>query len=494
MTDKKYILVIDNGLTVIKSAIIDCSGRLVNSYSEPNIILDNPLFSEIDPNYLWIKTAETIKNVIIKSGVRPSNIAAIGNTGFGAGIFLADKNGQPVRNAITSMDARAADYASTANKKDNIFFSRTKINMWGAQAIPLLHWLKNNEKDNYQRIHRLLQVKDWIKFMLTGVYSTDFTDAGNTGLINLNKKNYDSGIYEYFNLSEMVNFLPALKNCHEVTGYINKQSSAITGLLEGTPVMSGLIDVVACAVGSGLYKEDKYSIISGTWNINTAVSSKITESHNIMSCFLYADSKKYFAMDASPTSAVNLEWFIKSVIEKTYANNFDRKIFYKRIDREIINRLNKASSLIYLPFIYRSKLVNNVMGSFLGINSTNDVFDLIYSIYQGVAFAHLLHLDNLKKGGVIRNFAVLSGGASNSSLWCQVFADVLNMKVQTVTASEVGLLGTAISVLMGFENISLEQAIAKTVAIKSVFTPDKEMNKIYMERFTYFKDIIKLLD
>ena len=60
----------------------------------------------------------------------------------------------------------------------------------------------------------------------------------------------------------------------------------------------------------------------------------------------------------------------------------------------------------------------------MGINFSDDVFDLIYAIYQGVAFAHLMHLENLKKGGVIRKCAVLSGGASNSHLWCQVFADV----------------------------------------------------------------------
>ncbi len=494
MAANKYILVIDNGLTVIKAAVIDFNGRIIDSHSEPNTVIDNGCFSEMDPDFLWDKTAKVIKEAILKSKIKSSDISAIGNTGFGAGIFLVDKDGRSVRNAVTSMDSRASDFAGKSGRDGNIFYEKTKINMWSAQAIPLLHWFKKNEKNNYDNIHRILQVKDWIKFKLTGKHSTDYTDAGNTGLININTKSYDNDLYKYFGLGEMHNFLPSLTQCREVIGYITKEAAGITGLAEGTTVMSGLQDVVACAVGSGLYNEDKYSIISGTWNINTAVSNDIVESEDIMGCFLYADPKKYFVLEASPTSAVNLEWFLKSVIERTNTGNQDRGELYKRIDREIYNILKKGSQIIYLPFIYRSKLVNNLMGSFLGINSSDDVFDLVYAIYQGVAFAHLMHLENLKKGGVVRKSAVLSGGASNSDLWCQVFADILNIEVQTVSVKEVGLLGTAISVLMGLEDINMENAIDGIVRIKSVFKPDKDMNELYMDRYKKFKDIIKSLD
>jgi L-xylulokinase len=490
----KYILVIDNGLTVEKAAVFDLEGTIIASDSAPNSIIDKDSFSELDADLLWDKTASVIKNALLKAKIDPADIAAVGNTGFGAGIFLVDKNGSSIRNAITSMDARAMDFVEKAQAKENIFFEKTKINMWTAQAIPLLGWLKENEKDNFDRIATILQVKDWIKFKLTANYSTDYTDAGNAGLLNLLTKEYDHELYAYYGVEEISKFLPPLKKCQDITGYVSKEASLATGLAIGTPVMSGLQDVVSCAVGSGLYREDKYSIISGTWNINTAVSKNIITSKDIMACFLYADSKKYFVMDASPTSAVNLEWFLKSVLEKVSGDNFDRKHLYKVMDEEIAKRLEQDFSLLYLPFIYRSKLAKNTMGSFLGINASDDVFDLLYAIYQGVAFAHLMHLNNLKKGGVIRKSAVLSGGASNSGLWCQVFSDILDIELHTVCAKEVGLLGTAISVLMGMENISIEDAIGRMVKIKSVFKPDQKMHQIYMERFKRFKNTVEALE
>jgi L-xylulokinase len=134
------------------------------------------------------------------------------------------------------------------------------------------------------------------------------------------------------------------------------------------------------------------------------------------------------------------------------------------------------------------------MGSFFGINASDDAYDLIYAIYQGVAFAHLLHLENLKKGGMLKKVAVLSGGASNSELWCQVFADILDLEIQTVSVKEVGLLGTAISVFMGLEGMTMEDAIKRMVTIKSVYKPDKKKRQAYLARFKKFKDIISIFE
>jgi len=498
MPETKKILVIDNGLTVIKAAIVDSSGQIVDSCSVTNSVLDSGCFSEMDPHVLWDKTAKVIKEVILKSKVNPANIAAIGNTGFGAGIFLIDSKGSAIGNAVTSMDSRASDFIASSIENQNIFFKKTKTHMWSAQAIPLLYWFKQNEPGIYKKINKILQVKDYIKFKLTGQYSTDFTDAGNAGLVNLKLKSYDTGLYKHFGLQEIPDFLPSLIQCDEISGHVTNEAAKQTGLSKGTPVMGGLMDVVACAAGSGLENEEKYSIISGTWNINTALNKEIVENKAIMSCFLYADSKKYFLMDASPTSAVNLEWFLKSVIEKTGNGEHDRNNLYKIINSEISKRINKDpvkdSKILYFPFIYKSKLVNNLMGSFFGINASDDAYDLIYAIYQGVAFAHLLHLENLKKGGMLKKVAVLSGGASNSELWCQVFADILDLEIQTVSVKEVGLLGTAISVFMGLEGMTMEDAIKRMVTIKSVYKPDKKKRQAYLARFKKFKDIISIFE
>ena len=130
-----------------------------------------------------------------------------------------------------------------------------------------------------------------------------------------------------------------------------------------------------------------------------------------------------------------------------------------------------------------------------GFNASHDLYNLIYSIYEGVVFLHLMHINNLRKGGINCNRVVLSGGASNSSSWCQIFSDILNMEVKTTSTNEVGVLGLAIYQALGlglFKN--LKEAIDNMVRIKSIYRPDARKNSIYIKRFTEFERIKQLLD
>ena len=106
-----------------------------------------------------------------------------------------------------------------------------------------------------------------------------------------------------------------------------------------------------------------------------------------------------------------------------------------------------------------------------------------------------MHINNLRKGGIKCSRVVLSGGASNSSLWCQTFSDILNMEVITTSTDEVGILGLAIYQALGLDLYStLAEAIDSMVRIKSIYKPDIRKNNIYMKRFLKFEEIKQSLD
>jgi L-xylulokinase len=495
MNKNKCFLSIDNGLTMIKAAILDLNGAILGTCSDKNEVINNDSHSEVDMGLLAKKTFAIIKEVIKKTGINPSDIISIGNSGHGAGLYLLDENGIPVRNAITSMDARSSDLIDEWNRKKINSYSKTYAHMWNGQAIPLLYWLKAKEESSYKKTHKILFCKDWIKYKLTGVYSTDYTDASNSGLINLNTRNYDPDIYKLYNLEEISEKLPKLSKSEEIIGYITEEAANETGLIKGTPVMGGCIDLVACILGSGLYDNSSFSLISGTWSINSAIDENISKSPDITSTILFADPKKFLVMDVSPTSAVNLEWFLSEILEKMNSVNLSRKQIYEKIDEEILDIKINETDLFYFPFIYKSKLTKKVEGMFYGFNASHNIYNLIFSIYEGVVFAHHMHITNLKKGGIERTNAVISGGASNSSLWCQMFADILNMEILTTQTSEVGVLGLAICQGIGiglFGNI--KDAISKLVRIKSSYKPDRKKNAIYMKRYGEFQRIFQLLE
>jgi len=495
MGKNKYILSIDNGLSIGKAALVDLEGNIVDVSSFKNQTINDGRLSEIDMELFYKKTAGTVRDLILKKSINPADIIAVGNSGHGGGIYLVDDTGNPVRNAITSMDSRGEDLIAKWKKEDIDCYSKTYTDMWNGQAIPLLYWIKENERDNYDRTAKILFCKDWIKFKLTGKYSTDHTDASNAGLIDLRSRDYDAEIYKMYDLADIYEKLPPLKRSDEIAGHITKEAAVETGLKEGTPVIGGLVDFISCLIGSGLKDTDTYSVVSGTWGINTAIKSSLTISPDIMSTVLFPDKTNYLAMEASPNSAVNLEWFLSEVIEKMGCIDLDRKQIYKKINEEIKKIDIDESSVLYFPFIYRSKLSKKMEGVLYGFNASHNMYDLVYSIYEGVVFSHLLHINNLKKGGINCSRLLLSGGASNSSLWCQMFSDILNMEVMTTSTEEVGILGLAIYQALGLGLYSdLNKAIDNMVRIKSVYKPNNLMNKIYMKRFLKFEKIKQSID
>lgn len=495
MEKNMYMVSIDNGLSVGKAALVDKDGNIESIASFKNEIINEGCFSELDMELFYRKTADSVKNLIIKTGINPSDIISVGNSGHGGGIYPVDANGTPVRRAITSMDSRAESLIFKWKTDGIDSYSSTYTNMWNGQAIPLLYWLKENERSNYDRIAKVLFCKDWIKFKLTGNYSTDYTDASNGGLINLTTKEYDVRLYKQFGMDELFDRLPELNKSEEVIGYVTKKAAVETGLNEGTPVIGGLVDFVACMFGSGIYDNSAYSVVSGTWGINSAFKDELVASPDIISTVLFPDAGSFMAMDASPNSAVNLEWFISEILEKTGFIKADRKEIYIKIDEEI-EKINKSESgVLYFPFLFRSKLTKKMEGMFYGFDASDDIYSLIYAIYEGVVFSHLMHINNLIAGGADCKTAVLSGGASNSSLWCQLFADVLNMEIVKTSTKEVGALGLAIFQALGLGTYkNLKEAIGKMVTTETVFKPDKQKNSVYMKRFAEFERIIKLLD
>src|SRR5512134_516561 len=106
----RYLLGIDNGSTVSKAALFDLHGKEIAVAScKAETTYPHPGWTERDMEMLWQSTASAIREVLARSGVQPGDIAGIGNTGHGNGVYLLDRQGRPLRNGIQSMDSRAAD-------------------------------------------------------------------------------------------------------------------------------------------------------------------------------------------------------------------------------------------------------------------------------------------------------------------------------------------------------------------------------------------------
>jgi L-xylulokinase len=290
--------------------------------------------------------------------------------------------------------------------------------------------------------------------------------------------------------------LPPVRDSAAVVGRVGAAAAAATGLPEGTPVVAGMFDVVACAVGSGALDARSCSLIAGTWNINSVFDGRLLHAPPSVKTSLGPDAGRHAYVESSATSAGNLAWFLSALEELGPAPGARTALRQAQGERALYDRVNAgvdalppgAGGVTYLPFLHRAHIAPGADAAFVGLRADHGVFHLLRALYEGVAFAHRAHLELLAQAGLERPRAVLSGGAAASPAWCRIFADVLDRPVETSDASQAGARGIALAVAVGTgRHRSYEEAAAAMVRPGPCFTPDPERAARQAEGFARWR-------
>ena len=94
-------------------------------------------------------------------------------------------------------------------------------------------------------------------------------------MLQLPETSYSDALLEHYGIDELAGSLPPLVASDQIVGVVSESAAGLTGLVAGTPVVAGLFDVVASAIGSGLLHEGETCVIAGTWSINEVLSSDV---------------------------------------------------------------------------------------------------------------------------------------------------------------------------------------------------------------------------
>ena len=487
-------LCVDCGLTDTKAVLLDAAGRERAQARLPTEVRAHGDSNEIVMTAQWERTVRVMREVLRTAGAAPGEIACVGASGHGGGLYPVDNRGAPVCDAFTSMDGRSQGILDTLRRQGVTCYPLTRHHPWSGQPTGQLRWLKENRRDLYDRIRWVLGAKDWVNFNLTGEACADCTDASNDGFMNLHTRSYDPGILAAFGIPEIAGKLPPLRGSSEIVGSVSARAARETGLAAGTPVIGGMFDVVACALGSGVHDARGHSVIAGTWNINTSLEDRLVPTPPSVKCSLSADGTRYVYVESSATSAGNLEWFLRKVL-RGFPTGDGPQDPYAAVNEAVAAIGPRDSQVIYMPFLYPSHLSRTMDACFLGLRAEHGTAHMLRAVFEGVAFAHRQHLEILAASGLGRPRAVLSGGASNSAVWSAMFADVTGLTVETADTSQAGAMGVAVCAAKGTGTYgSLEDAVGAMVRVRGRYAPEPSARAAYDGKYRRYLDIIRLFD
>lgn len=489
---KDYIVTIDAGTTNLKVSLFHVNGTMINSIVRPvqMIQIGNEQF-ELDMALLWDKVASSIRELIEHTNVEPGAILNIGITGQGEGCWLIDHQCKPVRNAILWLDKRAAGLLNDIPIDEQLKYeSITYSGLVPGSTISLLKWLDKNEPDTLSGAKWCLTCKDWIRLKLTGTVRTDYSDIS-TSMLDMKLGKVSSEVFDLLEIPHLNRLIPPIHYAVENGGAISEEAAALTGLLEGTPVMIGSLDIIANALGSGAINEGEISVTIGTTCSIQRLVPTLPPNHDGKGSIQFgANPGQYLKMAGSMAGTPNIDWITNALYERDFKDQQEKEDFFALLDNEMKAVPIGSGGVIYHPYIMvgeRAPFYNpHALAQFFGIQQTTTKAHLSRSVYEGIALSIRDCLDS--EIGVKR--IVMNGGGSNSLLLPQIIADCTGMEVVKLVGKEITSKGAFfIAAVQSGVYESLEKAVKTTTTVEKSFIPIKENKELYDDLFRIYKQI-----
>ena len=445
ITMKNLFLCVDIGQTRLKIAVYDANLKLKLSDSTSlQTIIKKEGNAERDMNYLWDIFLNIVKKNLNQNKSIAKGLTYICLCAHGDGIFPIDQRGEPTRNAIISMDTRARQISDRFNHKNEkkLLILIGQLTAANNPAM-IIKWLSKNEPKILKNTRWFLYCKDWIKYKLTGLISTDISSAS-AGLTNVKNGFYSNEIFKLYNLSGIKSKFPKIKPSNNINGLLKNNLKKKLGISQDVRVLEGFHDVSAAMVGMNCLDDHKLLMIGGTFGITQTLSNKKIINKNIL-CRTSYESKKWLNISYTPSCANTIDWILN--ISNFRINN---------LEKIITDRLNKGGNkIIFIPYLYGGQTGRLGYGKFNYIEGGHQSEDLILSVIEGVIFSLAKQVFFMDSKFRVKNI-IATGGIFKIRIITQILANLTKKNIYFYQNVEAGVFGCAISCLSLMNNKKLK--------------------------------------
>lgn len=454
MSEKKYVLAIDQGTTSSRAIIFDYSGRSVSvGQMEHRQIFPHAGWVEHDPTEIWANVREVIGKALASAtqktamDVNHHDIAAVGVTNQRETTIVWDKNtGQPIYNAIVWQDTRSQDivnrlaanggsdrWRSVVGESLSTYASMTKI-MWILENVP-------GAREKAEAGDLLFGNPDtWVIWNLTGginggVHVTDVTNASRTMLMDLTSLQWREDICEEVGIP--LSMLPTIKSSSEVYAYCRHDA-----LLAGVPIAGDLGDQQAAAFGQACFEPGMAKNTYGTgcfMLMNTGTQPQPSTNGMITTvCYKIGDQPAVYALEGSIAVTGSLiQWLRDNLNIINSASECD----------ELAETVDDNGGVYFVPAfsgLFAPYWRGDARGAIVGMTRYNTKAHIARAALEATAFQTREVLDAMEAdSGVKLEQLRVDGGMTKSDLLMQFQSDLLGVPVLLPVVAETTALGAA---------------------------------------------------
>jgi glycerol kinase len=444
MNMETYIAAIDQGTTSTRCIIFNKEGQPLGCHQmEHEQIFPKPGWVEHNPNEIWARTQDVIREAMKQVGAQPEDIAAIGVTNQRETTVVWDKvSGKIFYNAIVWQDTRTDGIIADLGQGygQDRFRARVGLPLATYFSGPKIKWILDNvagvreAAENGRAIFGNMDT--WIIWNLTGRHVTDVTNASRTMLMDLKTLQWDAEICALMGIP--MQMLPKICSSSEVYGTTLK-SGPFAGII---PVAGDLGDQQAATVGQACFEvgEAKNTYGTGCFMLLNTGTQPVFSKNGLLTtlCYKFKDERPVYALEGSiAITGALVQWLRDNI--KLINSSTEIEDLAKTVEDNGGIYFVPAFSGLFAPY-WRP----DARGAILGLTRFVNRGHLARAVLEATAFQTREVLDamNADSGVALKSLKV-DGGMVRNDLLMQFQADVLQVPVIRPRVAETTSLGAA---------------------------------------------------
>lgn len=463
-----YYIGIDLGTSAVKMILTDEKMNIIRTVAKSYPLdFSSDGKSEQNPTDWWNAVLEGL------NALGTEHVAGIGVGGQMHGLVMLDENDNVLRPAILWNDTRTGkqtDYLNNVIGKEKLQALMGNIAFAGFTA-PKILWVKENEPELFAKCKKICLPKDYINYMLTGVFSTDVSDASGMLLFDVRNRCWSDEMLKICGIGK--DMLPEVYESYAPVGKVKSE----LGFGEDITVCAGAGDNAAAAIGTDTVKNGQCNISLGTsGTVFIATDSYVKTDNPALHSFCHANGK-YHLMGCILSAASANKWLVEEI--------FDTDDYGKNTAE--LNAENASKQIYFMPYLAGERCPHNdesVRGAFVGLSHDTKRVDMQTALFEGVSFAikDCIELvpEKIKK-------ATVCGGGTKSKLWMQILANVLDIEISMINNEGPALGGAILATKANGMETNISNDILYSV------TPDKRFTEIYFKKYNKFKKLYPAL-
>lgn len=517
-----YVIAYDIGTTGLKTCLYSIDSRVsleAGAYQDYDLYILEGGGAEQDAEQWWEAMCTTTQKLIRQTGIAPEDIKGLSFCSQMQGLVLTDSEGNALRRPMSYMDQRASEVMKSVQGHGITIAGVNIVKLIKSLAAthaastsvkdPLwkYKWVEANEPEIFDRVHKWLDVKEYLIARCTGSFVMTKDSAYSTFLYDTRKgrEGWSSSLCKAYGVN--MKHLPKVISSTDVAGVLTEKAAAQLGLEAGTNVYGGGGDATLIGLGAGCTMTGQTHIYWGTsgW-VETVTDRQYVDIVSMIAAIMNAEDGKYNYFAEMETAGKCFEWVknhlaldeIGIYLSKTDVADSREGIYESLYDylSEVISEVPPgAGGVIFTPWLHGNRCPfedPSAAGMFFNIGIETGKRQMIRAVVEGVCY-HLRWMlecqeKKIKTSQVIR----FVGGGALSDVTCQILADITGRTIQTVEDSkDIGSRGAAILAGVGAGVIHGFDEVAGYIPADKTFLPDAANRAVYEQNYQVFRQLYK---